>query len=116
MTLIGALLLRITVAHVPFAGWSVWLGAASGALAGFAVWILASAAWSHAPARAITEFDRALLYLLVLTLTGSVAGRRGDLAVLLRWSACYPSGSRSRSPTGTPWASPARSAACCSCI
>jgi hypothetical protein len=81
------LVVRITVARTPFAGWSGGLGLASGALAGFAVWILASTAWSHAPARAMTEFDRSLLYVLVLTLTGSVPARRGDQAILLRWSA-----------------------------
>src|SRR4051812_2735484 len=71
LTLCAALVLRVTAARAPFAGWSVGLGVASGALAGFAVWILISAAWSHASARAVTEFDRSLLYLLVLTLTGS---------------------------------------------
>ena len=87
LTFAGALVLRLTLARQPFGGWSLGLAVASGALAGFAVWILASSAWSHAPARAITEFDRSLLYLLVLTLTGSVAARRGDLALLLRWTA-----------------------------
>src|SRR5207244_1783613 len=52
-----------------------------------AVWILTSAAWSHAPARVLSEYDRAFLYGLVLMLTGSVAARRGDLAMLLRWAA-----------------------------
>jgi hypothetical protein len=56
-------------------------------LAAFAAWILVSSAWSHAPARALVEFDRALLYLLVLVLTGSFAARAGDLAALLRWTA-----------------------------
>ena len=60
---------------------------ASGALAAFAVWILVSASWSDAPARAVSEFDRALLYGLVLTLTGSVANRLGDLGMLLRLTA-----------------------------
>jgi hypothetical protein len=87
LTFGGALVLRTTLARRPFGGWSLGLAVASGALAGFAVWILASSAWSHAPARAITEFDRSLLYLLVLSLTGSVAARRGDLALLLRWTA-----------------------------
>jgi O-Antigen ligase len=84
LTLALLLVLRITVAREPFGGWSLALGLGSGALACLAVLILVSAAWSHAPARSIVEFDRALLYALVLTLTGSLAGRRGDLAVLLR--------------------------------
>jgi hypothetical protein len=89
VALVLALLLvgRITLARAPFAGFGPALALASGALAAFAVWILASAAWSHAPARALSEFDRALLYGLVLMLTGAVAARQGDLAALLRWVA-----------------------------
>ncbi|MDA0171282.1 O-antigen ligase family protein [Solirubrobacter taibaiensis] len=60
---------------------------ASGALALLAIWTLASATWSDAPARALAEFDRTLLYALVLVLTGSAVARVGDLAVLLRWTA-----------------------------
>jgi hypothetical protein len=84
--LAALLVLRVTLARRPFGGWSLAVGLASGALAGLAVWILASVAWSHAPARATLEFDRTLLYLIVLTLTGSVAARVGDLAMLLRWT------------------------------
>jgi O-Antigen ligase len=36
------------------------------ALAGLAVWVLASETWSHAPARALLEYVRVLLYLLTL--------------------------------------------------
>jgi hypothetical protein len=82
-----ALVGRITLARRPFEGFSPALALGFGALAGFAVWILASAAWSHAPARALAEFDRALLYALVLVLTGSAAARVGDLAMLLRFTA-----------------------------
>ncbi len=60
---------------------------ASGALALLAVWTLLSATWSDAPVRALTEFDRTLLYALVLVLTGSAVARVGDLAMLLRWTA-----------------------------
>ena len=35
----------------------------------------------------MTEFDRTLLYTLVLVLTGSFAARVGDLAMLLRFTA-----------------------------
>src|SRR3954447_6160576 len=82
-----ALVLRITVARRPFEGFSTALALASGALIGFAVWILLSAFWSDAPARALSEFDRTLLYTLVLVLTGSALARRGDLAMLLRFTA-----------------------------
>jgi hypothetical protein len=81
------LVARVTTARRPFSGFSPALAVASGALAGFAAWILASAAWSHAPARALSECDRAVMYGLVLMLTGTVAARRRDLAVLLRWTA-----------------------------
>ncbi len=49
--------------------------------------MLVSSLWSDAPARALAEFDRALLYGLVLVLTGSAAARIGDLSILLRWVA-----------------------------
>jgi O-Antigen ligase len=83
LTLVG----RITLARRPFAGWSFALALASGALAALGVWILASSAWSHAPARALSECDRVLLYGLVLVLTGTALARAGDLALLLRWTA-----------------------------
>jgi O-antigen ligase len=46
-------------------------------LAGFAAWTLISATWSDAPGRALLEFDRALLYVLVLAFFGMlVPGHR----------------------------------------
>ena len=77
------LALRILVAGRPFAGWSGGLALASGALALYAAWTLASVAWSHAPARALVEFDRALLYLLVLVVCGLTPTRPKDLSRLL---------------------------------
>src|SRR4051794_36989593 len=82
-----ALVLRITLAPRPFEGFSTALALGFGALAGLAVWTLVSATWSHAPARALSEFDRTLLYTLVIVLTGSAAARVGDLAMLLRVTA-----------------------------
>src|SRR3712207_1537396 len=55
---LGLLILWVTVAHRPFAALSRPLAAAAGALAAFALWVLVSAAWSDAPARALLEFDR----------------------------------------------------------
>jgi hypothetical protein len=86
LTLAIVLVARITLARRPFEGWSPALALAFGALAGFAVWSLASALWSDAPARALAEFDRTLLYGLVLVLTGSAVARAGDLARVLRWT------------------------------
>jgi hypothetical protein len=52
-------------------------GAATGvALALFAGWVLLSGTWSHSPARALTELDRALLYLVVFGVF-ACAGRSG---------------------------------------
>jgi hypothetical protein len=80
-----ALLLRITSAARPFEGWSAPLAVSAGSLTLFAVWTLASAAWSHSPVRALVEFDRALLYVLVLVLVGSRARTGGGLSAVLRW-------------------------------
>ena len=125
------LVARLTLADRPFAGWSAPLACSrrrAGAVRG---WTLLSAGWSDAPARALTEFDRALLYLLVLAFWACTRVRRGrpraDPALGRRWRsavtcavalatraaaddlpdrarASTPSGSRSRSPTGTRWA------------
>ncbi|MDQ4049264.1 MAG: O-antigen ligase family protein [Actinomycetota bacterium] len=69
---IVALLLRVTLAEQPFEGVGPPLAVAGVALGLFAVWTLLSFAWSEADARALLEFDRALLYMLVLVLAGSL--------------------------------------------
>ena len=53
------------------------LAGAGAALTLFTVWTLLSADWSGATTRALLEFDRSLLYLLVLVLAGLAAGRLG---------------------------------------
>jgi hypothetical protein len=71
-----ALMLRLTLAESPFAGFSppvVWAAIGLGA---YAVWTLLSALWSHAPAQALIAFDRALMYWLALVLFGSFAWSR----------------------------------------
>lgn len=75
-----ALLLLVTSAPRPLAGLSAWGNVTAGALTLLAIWTLASATWSHAPARAMIEFNRTLLYLVVFLLIaclpgGSVNGR-----------------------------------------
>jgi O-antigen ligase len=75
------LMLRLTVAREPLAGIGAHLLVPLVALALYAVWVLVSAAWSHAPGRATIEFDRALFYLLVLVLFGSWP----NSPALLRW-------------------------------
>ena len=67
------LVLRVTLATEPFAGASLALGLAAGALSLLAGWTLLSVGWSDAPARALLEADRVLLYILALLLFGSMA-------------------------------------------
>jgi hypothetical protein len=60
------------VAPRPLAAWTAPLGIAVIALGAFALWTLLSSHWSHAPARAAIEADRALLYALVVALVGLI--------------------------------------------
>jgi O-antigen ligase len=78
------LVLRLMLARDPLAGASRALVVAAGALGLFAAWTLVSSSWSHAPARATIEFDRALLYLLVLVLFGTVPMTSSRLRWMLR--------------------------------
>jgi O-antigen ligase len=78
---------RVTLSERPFAGWSPLLAVMASALALFAVWTLLSGQWSDAPARALVESNRALLYLLMLVFVGLHARAPGRLAALLRWVA-----------------------------
>jgi hypothetical protein len=67
-----ALVLRLTLAERPIEGFGLTAGLVAGALALFGVWSLVSSSWSDAPARAVVEFDRALLYLLMLALIATL--------------------------------------------
>lgn len=74
---VGVLLaLRLTLAEKPLEGLSAPLLVALASLALLALWVLASAWWSHAPGRATTEYSRLLLYILTLLLLGSSAWSR----------------------------------------
>lgn len=79
LALCAAMAVRITLARRPLAGATPALVLALGLLSAFAVWTLASAAWSGSPARALLEFDRALLYLLALAFFGTLAAGAGRL-------------------------------------
>jgi hypothetical protein len=85
LVLSAALLLRVTVAADPFAGWSRAAAVAVLAAAGFASWTLLSATWSDAAGRAVVEFDRALLYVLALAFYAAVPRDRASVTGLLRW-------------------------------
>ena len=71
------LLVWLTTADRPFASASGPLALAVGALTLYAVWTLMSADWSGATSRSLIEFDRALLYLLLLVAAGLMTGRLG---------------------------------------
>lgn len=85
-----AALLAVRLLTVPDAltsfGWAFRVVA--GSLALLALWTVASAAWSGAPARAVTEFDRTILYLLAFVLFASVGNSPGRLVWLVRGLAC----------------------------
>jgi len=79
------LMLRMTTAGRPVAGWGRGAAVVAGAAALLASWVLASALWSNAPMRAVVEFDRVLLYLLGFALMATFPRRPGDVSVALRW-------------------------------
>jgi O-antigen ligase len=68
MIMIQLLIVRVLLADHPFEGFSRGALLVGVPLAGFVVWILLSALWSDAHDRALIEFDRGLLYLLVFLL------------------------------------------------
>jgi hypothetical protein len=68
---------RVLLARRPLEGVSTWLVVASAALAAFAVWTLASEAWSDSPSRAQIEYTRVLAYLLPLIAFGTIARTAG---------------------------------------
>src|SRR3712207_2809814 len=72
LVVLQAIVLRITLADDPLAGFRAQGVVAVGALAAFGLWTLASQRWSDAEARALIEADRVLLYVLVLMLFASV--------------------------------------------
>ncbi len=78
------LLVRILQARHPFEG----LGRATlvviVALGLYAALTLASALWSHSTSRAVIEFDRVWLYLLVLVLFGTVRATPANIRWLIR--------------------------------
>ncbi|HEY5334091.1 MAG TPA: hypothetical protein VIJ21_11150, partial [Solirubrobacterales bacterium] len=79
-----ALALRLVLAEEPFEGFGPILICAAAGLGCYAVWTLVSALWSHAPAQALIEFDRALMYWLALVLFGSFGWTRERLLWAVR--------------------------------
>jgi O-Antigen ligase len=79
LVVIGIMLLHEPLTNSPPA-----LLAAIGAICAFAVLTLLSGSWSHSWSRAVLEFDRALLYSLVLVLFGLMPQRKDGLEWGLR--------------------------------
>jgi hypothetical protein len=78
------LAIRVTGSSHPFGGAGWPLAIAATAMALFALLTLLSASWSHLSGSALAEFDRALVYLLVMVLFGTVATDRRRLVWILR--------------------------------
>ncbi len=78
------LLVRIVQARQPFEGIAPVTLVAIVALGLYAALTLASALWSHAAGRALVEFDRVWLYLLVLVLFGSIRASQANVRWLIR--------------------------------
>ncbi len=78
------LLVRILQARRPFEGIAPITLVAIVALGLYAALTLASALWSHSTGRAVIEFDRAWMYLLVLLLFGTVRASEANLRWLVR--------------------------------
>lgn len=77
------LLVRILQSSRPFAGFAPATLVAIAALGLYTLLTLVSSLWSHALSRALIEFDRAWMYLLILVLFGSVRARGEDLRRLI---------------------------------
>lgn len=82
--LVGAIVLRVTLAERPFAGIGRYAALSVGALGAYAVWVLLSAYWSESAWRALAEFDRVLLYLAALFLFASLPRSPDRTATALR--------------------------------
>jgi len=78
------LLVRIVQAKRPFAALAPATLAAMLALAGLGALTLASALWSHATGRALIEFERVWLYLLVLAVFATLPASGANMRRLIR--------------------------------
>ena len=83
MAALLALLVRVVLAPGAFARPTLAAGVALAAFAGFAAWTLASSIWSDAPARALLEYDRTLLYGALLAIFVSLGRTEGRARALV---------------------------------
>lgn len=84
LVLTQILLVRIVQARHPFEGLAPITLAAIVGLGLYGAMTLASALWSHSTSRAVIEFDRVWLYLLVLVLFGTVRASAANIRWLIR--------------------------------
>ncbi len=84
LVLTQILIVRLLQARHPVEGFGALTLVAIGALALYGGLTLASALWSHSPARALIAFDRVWLYLLILVLFGTFRPSMQDLRWLVR--------------------------------
>jgi O-antigen ligase len=84
IVLAWVLLARIVWSRRPFEGLAPATLVAIAALGLYATLTLASAAWSHSTSRALIDFDRVLMYVLVLVLFGAVRSNAANLRWLVR--------------------------------
>ena len=84
LVLTQVLLVRIMQSRRPFEGLAPATLVAIAALGLYTLLTLVSASWSHSMSRALIEFDRAWLYLLILVLFGTVRASAQDLRWLIR--------------------------------
>jgi O-antigen ligase len=84
LVLTQILLVRIVQARHPFEGLAPLTLTAITALGLYGGLTLASALWSHSTGRAVIEFDRVWLYLLVLVLFGTVRASSANIRWLVR--------------------------------
>ena len=74
---------RVVLSRTAITGVSRGVAVVAAALIAFTVWALMSGSWSGSPARAVFEYDRALLYTVVFVLIGSVRRSTARARVLL---------------------------------
>ena len=84
LVVLVAMAVGVTLARKSLAGLAPRGLLACGLLALFALWTLLSARWSHATGRALVAFDRALLYLAILTLFACIPRSVRRLRWMLR--------------------------------
>jgi len=109
VALVVLLVLHVTLAERPFAGLSLLFLIGAVALGLLALWTLISAWWSDAPARALLEYDRALLYLLAFVALGLAGRTPARLRLALRsiavaaFKVCLSAWSPACCPTCGAW-------------